>query len=101
MAAITTLDIGDDAVCTATFKVAGVLTTPTTVLWYVWPPGETTPDTYVGGVAPEATTPSTGTVRLQVPVPPGGAGTWEVKVEGDGTAKGARKGRFYVEPDPS
>jgi len=80
-------DVGDVAVLTSTWRVSGVLTTPSTrVLTVVAPDGtETTPSITVA---------STGVLTAEVPIT--AAGTWRYRWVGTGAAAGAEEGRLFV-----
>lgn len=94
--AVTALEIGDDAACTATFTVSGVDTDPTTVTFTVRQEDEAAGTDYVYGSDSEVTRTGAGVYLLTFPVTL--AGRHQVRCVGTGAAKGAVQGEFVVVP---
>ncbi len=85
--AVSEYDIGDTAVITATFQVAGVNTSPTTVVGSVRSPAGVV-------TTPAVTAGAAGVYTLPVDVTE--SGTWTVRVVGTGTAKAAEETTFIA-----
>lgn len=87
-----TYDIGDSVRTTATFKVGGVLTDPTTItLKYKNPAGTTVTKTYA---LSDVVKDSTGVYHFDFTTDT--AGTWFYRWEGTGAAKGAAEVQIQV-----
>lgn len=87
-------DVGSALRSTATFKVSGALTDPSTVTFkYKKPDGSTATWTYGGGQIVKS---STGVYYTVLSLD--ASGTWVYRWEGTGTAKGAKERMLQVAP---
>lgn len=93
------LDIGDDAIIIARFRVNTTLTDPTTLEADIFEPGNDTetPDTTITYPDATLTKDAVGIYRLSVDCT--ASGTWRVKFRSTGTAKGAESTTFTVRAD--
>lgn len=92
---MTAYDLGDVAVLTVSFEVAGVLTDPTAVTLSVRKPD----GTVVAYVPPGIANPSVGVYTLQLVVDQ--VGSWAYEWAGTGAAADVETGTFYGLPDPT